>query len=310
MKYLALVLCTIITLNSQVFGETTYDKNDISLFREILERAATTTKTDDWKFNGISDNKLKSSLVQLVTRVREIANNPNIELPVTFDSVNSAISQNNHLNKKLLVTKRGKVSFADNSIIIADESIEIGHANNCIVIAQGAVDISHGSRNLIIAGNYINIAHDNNDPYSSILISGAVVDISHADGSIICAPLAVKISHANNITLINSPILYVSYEKNTIQRIDKSKILPNQPVQKEWLDALNITQIVPQNRYQKALIIVRNTDIEMVMRIGDNIPNIKEELKGWKLVLVGNGFVMFENNGIYASRFINLKGKK
>jgi hypothetical protein len=71
------------------------------------------------------------------------------------------------------------------------------------------------------------------------------------------------------------------------------------------IDKLKITQIVPpDDSGNGALVATKHADVETVIRIGDAIPNPTAELKGWRLVFVGDGFALFANDGQFAGAYI------
>jgi hypothetical protein len=243
--------------------------------------------------------------------------NKSIALPVTFDSVRPANSRDGstiaYLENGLFVTKRGKVSHAQKSIILTDESIEVSHAHNCLIIARGAVDVSHGSRNVILAGHFIHMSHDGHgDPRSpdgpsgSVLLSGSVVDVSHANDTIVCAPLAATMSFTTNAVFINSPNRNISYESNSHYITDESGTLPTVSSEHQLIDRLKITRIAPpDDSGSGALVATRHANVETVIRVGDAIPNATDdELQGWKLVFVGEGFALFAKDGQFAGAYI------
>jgi len=296
-----------IVITFPAFLETAHAQEKTSPFDMVMQRAGDISAKTNWRLDGWKDIELESSLSLLMKKIQAITKNKNITLPVSFDSVNPSFD-NGHLKNSLVVTKLGKISHAKDSIIIADENIKVSHAQNCLIIARGAVDVSHGSQNVIIAGHYIHVSHDGNSRRKategldvSILLSGSVVDVSHAKKTIVCAPVAAKISHARDVTFINSPNLNLSRDQNSIHLIDDSSILPDNSEKDEWIDTLTITQVVPPGSRQQALVVVNNTGSEMLMRLGDTIPQAKGKQIGWKLVFVSNEFVMLKKNGNYAS---------
>ena len=275
-------------------------------FDVVLQRVAKATKSNDWTKDGWSDLQLESSLTALLDRLHEITKKKNMELPVEFDSVRPAKSHDgsriSYLTNELFVTKRGTVSHAQDSIILADESIEVSHASNCLIIARGTVDIGHGTGNLIIAGYFAHTSHDRPDtrkpdaPKGSVLIAGAVVDVSHAYDTIVCAPLAATISHSTNVIFINSPNRNISHEHNSTYLTDDSQTLPTVFAVHPMINKLKVTRIV-QDSLNGAYVETRHAG---VIRIGHDIPNATDELKGWKLVFVGEECALFAKDGQYA----------
>ena len=291
-------------------------QEDPSLAERVVQRAAEATTSDDWTEGDWDDEQLESWLSAVIDDVQRITKNNNIELPTTFDDVRPAISPDGshiaHLNNGLFVTKRGTVSHAHDSIIIADESIEVSHAHNCLIIARGAVDVGHGRGNVIIAGHCIHTSYDGypevQNPVGSngsVLICGSVVDVAHAKNTIVCAPQAATMSFTRDVTFINSPNRNVSHERDSTYLTDDSGILPTNSPKHPMIDELKITRIVPpDDSGNGAMVTTEHTDEATEIRIDEAIPGATAELEGWKLVFVGEGFALFAKDGQFASAYI------
>lgn len=303
-----LIFFLCIILGNSTYAATTYEEKSLSPFNVTLQRVKEISLSEDWKVTGWIDQELRSSLSQQLKVIQELTKNHEIKLPVTFDSVSPTIGQKSRLKNNLFVTEKGKISYADNSIIIANESIHISHANNCIVLARGAVSIGHGTQNIVVAGHYINLGHDRNkSPNYSIYISGSTIDISHAQGTIVCAPSAIKISHAKNVTFINPPEnIDISHEKDSRQFIDKSRSLPTKSDIHDLTNTIEITQVVSHRNSKYSLVVLKHDDIETIMRINQTFKNSDNEATGWKLVFIDDDFALYEKDDQYASAYIPL----
>jgi hypothetical protein len=315
-RFLVILIAVVITMARPVLADVPNDGAKASPFDVVLQRAAETATSNDWTKDGWADMQLESSLSALLDRLQAITKNKNLKLPAKFDSVCPAISPDGskiaYLTNGLFVTKRGKVSHAHDSIVLADESIDIGHARNCLIIARGAVNVGHGRRNLIIAGHFAHTSHDGHPdprnpggPNGSVLIAGSIVDVSHANDTIVCAPRAATISFSTNGIFINSPNRNIAHERNSTYLTDDSQTLPKAFPKQPMIDKLKVTQIVsPDDNGNGAFVATKHTDVETGIRIGDVIPNATGELKGWKLVFVGDGFALFAKDGQYAGAYI------
>ncbi len=315
-RFRLILIAVLIAMPRPVLADLPQDNTKPSPFDTVLERAAEAAASNDWTKDVWADMQLEASLSVLMDKLQKKTNNKNIKLPVTFDAVRPAISRDGskiaHLNSGLFVTKRGTVSHAHDSIILADESIAVSHARNCIIIARGAVDVGHGGGNVIIAGHFIHTSHDGHPdpqnaggPHGSVLISGSVVDVAHANDTLACAPLAATMSFATNGIFINAPNRNISHERNSTYLTDESRALPTSSPKHQLIDKWKITQIVPpDDAGNGALVATKHGDVETVIRIGDALPNATAELEGWQLVFVGDGFALFANDGQYASAYI------
>ncbi len=310
-----ILIVAVIAMPRPTLADLPQDDAKPSAFDTVLQRAAQAAASDEWTKVGWSDMQLESSLSELIDDLQEITKNKHIELPTTFDTVRPAISRDGsniaHLKNGLFVTKRGTVAHAHDSIILADESIEVSHARNCLIIARGAVDVAHGSRNVIIAGHFIHTSADgppdpeSPGPNGSVLISGSVVNVPHANDTIACAPLAVTMSFATNGIFINSPNRNISHEQNSTYFTDESGTLPTSSLTHPLIDKLMIIRIVaPDDSGNGSLVATNHANVESVIRIGDAIPKATAELEGWKLVFVGDGFGLFAKDGQYAGAYL------
>ncbi|MEZ6055946.1 MAG: hypothetical protein R3C01_04510 [Planctomycetaceae bacterium] len=316
-RFRLIMLAAVIAMPRPMLAELPQDDAKPSPFDTVMQRAAQAAASSEWTKDGWADMQLESALSVLMADLQQITKNENIKLPTTFDSVRPAISRDGsniaHLKKGLFVTKRGKVSHAHNSIILADESIDISHARNCLIIARGAVDVGHGGGNVIIAGHFIHSSHDGQpdprDPEGaggSVLLSGSNVDVSHANDTITCAPLAATMSFATNCIFINTPNRNISHERDSTYLTDKSRRLPTVLPKPQLIDKLIITKIVPpDDAGNGAQVATKQAGVETIIRIGDAVPSATAELEGWELVFIGDGFALFAKDGQYASAYMD-----
>ena len=91
------------------------------------------------------------------------------------------------------------------------------------------------------------------------MISGSVVDVSHANGSVCHAPGTVRISMAAGVTLVNSPNVEISHEKNGV-KISDVKLTGMPTLRKNPLaDKFKIQKIVaPDERGGPQVVLDRN----------------------------------------------------
>ena len=299
------------------FAEETGDESQpaivplkLTAFETALERVSAIAASNDWKDEDWSDQKLEKSLEAIVSQVKKLTNHELLKLPVSFDSVKRPKNANRIRlpgpENILFVAPRASLHEAEDSIILAEESIRIGRARNCIIIARGFVEVESGQRNLILAGHYLHVGYDGafpNGAGGSVLISGGIIDVAHARDTICCAPEAAEIS-GHNIQLINAPSREVP---NNVSRhrslTDKTGTLPTTARKHPLMEKLKFTQIVSNQLPQ--LVVIQTDRGEMVIRVDGKIPNPGNvpdaELEGWRLAYIGRDFALFVKGRDYAS---------
>ncbi len=318
MNKIRFLLVLLVLFPQQVWAE---EAQEAAPFQAIMHRAGELTAADGITAREWNDLQLEKPLAEIMGQIRKLTGRDNqsrvAEIIHGLSEENKGFARlakfrntklvlsTGHLSNSFFITRKGEISHASNSVIIADESIDVGHANHCLIIARGVVKVGHGNQNIVLAGHYADIAHDRNN---SIIIAGFMADISHINNSVVCVPGRVEISHADQVVFINPPAdIEISHEQNSQKIIDKTGILPLSAVKSDLFDNLQITQIVTHRLSKYALAVIKVKGREMLMRIGDTVVNPDDITDGWRLIAVEDNFVLYGKDGQYASAYINVE---
>ncbi len=254
------------------------------------------------------DGKLEKLLLQAVRPLAATAGRKDYNLPVAFQDVRFAPfdPQNrfgNNCEKALVVLKRGNITFARHSIILADEQVEINNADDCIIIARLAVRVRISSNCIIIAG----MSLDTDIDRGSILLSGSRVDLGIVTGAICAATAPSRFGIVQNTTLVNWPqtaeVDRGGRRENRIVQLPEL-VLADSAAKNPLAPRIQLTDTFA-DRGGIALFRLANGKGEYVARYDRpiNDPDGKpiSELRGWTLCFAGRAFAVFTDGNDFAS---------
>lgn len=255
------------------------------------------------KLNAISTGRLEKLLTRFVHVFADAANQGNRALPVDlkklhvvdFDPARAFMVMRE--TNALIVVKRGTIPVLRNSVVIADEQVQITSAENSIIIARVAAKVQVARNSVIVAGNMLDVS---TDEHGVLISAGDCKAISCRDSVVGAAGAFVAMSAIGSTTintkLQNTPILPAGFQ------------LPVRSVQIPQVD-LNDTSNsnVLAGRIQVtggfgeqggvALFRLASGQGEYVARYGEQVLDADgrpiKELKGWTLCFANERMAVF-----------------
>jgi len=180
----------------------------------VLDHIHTHAATVAWRNGSFKDEAIEAWLKKLVGRIAKEAEQPDLKLPVTFADVRPAPDGRQALQNVLIVgqtIRRPSTSF-QNSVLLADGSVEVEGLRGCVVVARGAVHVRMVSEYSVIAsGAFVKITLIDGDPRNpangSLIATRGWADVGTPHGSLIAALQGVSISRTagSGTVLINTP---------------------------------------------------------------------------------------------------------
>lgn len=304
----------------------------LASFDEVLEEIRKAQESGDWKKAGWKPKATTNWLDYLLAEVKRATKRDKLRLPVTFDQVKPAAVEQALATQQgaLHVIKDGRLSFARQSIILADGSVDLSLAEGCIIIARGAVTISSSQRNLIVAGQFVGVSSDRPNSIrfapapvapngaapaapapdssdTSVILSGGILDISSAYGTICCGLERLIVSYTNQGAIVlNSPQREVGTSAQ-YETLDAPQVPFTRKAARNPLDTkLDITQVVPGTT--TGLAVVQRGGVEYVLRQGAAITDERGQpvvgLENWRLDFLGRNYALFVKDRQYAGFYV------
>lgn len=250
----------------------------------------------------LDTDALEAKLQRLVDVLAQ-ATDTKPALPVRFSEVAIQPPSDTSATKALVLGESVSITFARQSVIIADTAVQVTHATNCIIIARYVVELSHSDNCLIIAGRVLGTSIDS----KSMLLSGATCNVNIANDSIVAAP-DVQVGIPKSVQFVNcgagaAAANHPARPNDKSSLVETPGIVLNLPQRADPLaDKVTITfSMHGPRKPDSGFVLLKRAGQggEYVVRVG-NEPKSPDglelpDLKGWTLRYAGRQFAVFGN---------------
>ncbi len=270
--------------------------------KSVLDEVRSDIRMSD-KLSAIEKGRLEKLLTRFMHVFADAAQQGNRTLPVDFKKLHAIdfdpakafmIMQE---TSALVVLKRGTIPIVRNSVVIADEQVEINSAENAIIIARVAAKVLIARNSVIIAGKMLDVTSDDH----GVLLSGGDCKVNVCRDSVVGAAGAFVALGVNDATTVNTKLKDNSGLPRGFRQPLRSVQIPQVDLgdtgdANVLTSRLHVTGGFPEQN-GVALFRLASGKGEYVARYGEPVLDTNgrpiNELKGWKLCFANDRMAVF-----------------